>query len=141
MNMEMVIDASNCILGRLASNVSKELVKGKSVRVINAEKAVISGDPKYAEKSLREKFSRGDPYHGPFYPREPDQIVKRTIRGMLPKNTKGRNALKKLRVYVSIPESLKDKKAVRVGSAENRLKCKYTELGKIAGLLGAKVRW
>ena len=139
--METVIDASNCILGRLASNVSKKLIKGKAVSIINAEKAVISGDPKYAEKVLREKVKRGDPYHGPFYPREPDQVVKRVVRGMLPKNTKGRDALKKLKVYISIPESLKDKKAVRIGSAENRLECKYTELGKLSGKLGAKVRW
>ncbi len=139
--METVIDASNCILGRLASNVSKELIKGKAVSIINAEKAVISGNPKYAEKILRENVKRGDPYHGPFYPREPDQIIKRVVRGMLPKNTKGRNALKKLKVYISIPESLKDKKAVRIGSAENRLECKYTEIGKLSGKLGAKVRW
>ncbi|MEE9406266.1 MAG: uL13 family ribosomal protein, partial [Candidatus Aenigmarchaeota archaeon] len=87
------------------------------------------------------KVKRGDPYHGPFYPREPDQIIKRVVRGMLPKNTKGRNALKKLKVYISIPDSLKDKKPVRIGAAENKLKCKYVELGKLAGKLGAKVRW
>lgn len=139
--MEMVIDASNCILGRLGSRVSKELVKGKTIKVINAEKAVISGNPKHVENILSEKIKRGDPYHGPFYPREPDQIIKRVVRGMLPKNTKGRNALKKLKVYISIPDSLKDKKPVRIGAAENKLKCKYVELGKLAGKLGAKVRW
>ncbi len=139
--MEMVIDASNCILGRLASSVSKELIKGKTIKVINAEKAVISGNPKHVENILSEKVRRGDPYHGPFYPRGPDQIIKRVVRGMLPKNTKGRNALKKLKVYISIPDSLKDKKPVRIGAAENKLKCKYVELGKLAGKLGAKVRW
>ena len=141
MNMETIIDASNCVLGRLASSVGKELLKGKKVTVLNAEKVVISGDPVYTKKSYKEKVERGDPYHGPFYPRQPDMIVKRVVRGMLPKNTKGRAALKKLKVYVSVPEKMKDKKATRIKAAENNLKCKCTELGKLSGGLGARVRW
>ena len=38
-----IIDASNCILGRLASSIAKELLNGEEVHIINAERAVISG--------------------------------------------------------------------------------------------------
>lgn len=139
--MDMIVDASNCVLGRLASCVGKELIKGKKVAIINAERAIISGNPVYIRKDYKERVAKGDPYHGPFYPRRPDMIVKRVVRGMLPKNTKGREALKKLKVYISVPESLKGKKAVRIGAAENKLKCKSTELGKLSDSLGATVTW
>ena len=38
-----IIDASECIMGRLASSVAKTLLKGEEVHIVNAENAVISG--------------------------------------------------------------------------------------------------
>ena len=55
---EMVIDARDAVAGRLASRVSKELLKGKRVYVVNAEKAVVSGDPKYTMRIFEEKIQR-----------------------------------------------------------------------------------
>jgi ribosomal protein L13 len=40
---EEIVDASNLILGRMASYVAKKALDGKSMVVINAERAVISG--------------------------------------------------------------------------------------------------
>jgi large subunit ribosomal protein L13 len=139
--MDMIIDAEGCIAGRLASLAAKELLKGRHVYIVNAEKAVISGDPRYTVRNLREKVERGDPYHGPFYPRRPDQLLKRSIRGMLPSKPRGIEALKRLRVFLSVPDELQGKGFTKPEAAMNRLKGKYTELGKLAERVGTKKTW
>ncbi len=139
--MENIYDAQDCIAGRLASVTAKELIKGRSIYIVNAEKAVMSGDPSYSVRTMREKSERGDPYHGPFYPRRPDQVIKRFVRGMLPKTPRGREALKRLRVYLSVPEELQGKDFVRPEGARNNLRSKYMELGKLAQKVGTKKTW
>jgi len=139
---EMYIDAENMVAGRLASKMAKELLKGKKVFIVNAEKAVISGEPDYIIKDYREKRERGDPYHGPFYPREPDRLIKRMVRGMLPiKAAKGRDALKRLRVFISVPDDMSGKKFEKIKNTENNLKCKSMKIGDLAQKLGAKKTW
>ena len=139
---ELIVDAKNAVAGRLASYVAKELIKGKKVHLVNAEQAVVSGPPKFLEGLFKEKVNRGDPYHGPFYPRRPEQILKRVVRGMIPyKKPKGREAFKRLKVYISIPAELKDRKLVTMPKAENKLECKYMSLGDLSLKLGAKKVW
>src|SRR3990170_2326324 len=47
---------------------------------------------------------------GPFYPRRADMLLRRTISRMLPhQQARGRDALKRLRVYLSVPDEFKDK--------------------------------
>ena len=139
--MDIYIDAYNCIAGRLASIVAKELLKGNKVYIVNAEKALISGNPKYNIRNTKEKVDRGDPYHGPFYPKIPDQMLKRFVRGMLPKKPRGREAFKKLKVFLSIPDELKNAEFIRPDEAKNTLKGKYIELGELAIKTGAKKTW
>jgi large subunit ribosomal protein L13 len=139
--MDMFIDAEDCVAGRLASVAAKELLKGSHVYIVNAEKAVVSGDPKHTIRSMREKVKRGDPYHGPFYPRRPDEVLKRFIRGMLPRKPRGSEALKRLRVFLSVPDELQGKGFTRPEAARNELKGKYTELGRISERLGTKKTW
>jgi len=136
----IITDASNQIAGRLASRVAKELLKGNRVNVVNAESAVISGDPKFTVKTYDEKIKRGDPYHGPFYPRIPDRMLKRMIRGMIPyKKAKGRDAFKRLRVFISVPEEFKGKETKLI--SEHALENKFMTLGDLAIKLGAKRTW
>ncbi|MBI4021663.1 MAG: 50S ribosomal protein L13 [Candidatus Aenigmarchaeota archaeon] len=112
--MDIILDADHCIAGRTASRAAKELLKGKTVAIVNAEKAVISGSPRATIVAYRERVDRGDPYHGPFYPRTPERILKRMVRGMLPyKKTMGRDALKHLRVFVSVPADLQSLPTVK----------------------------
>ncbi|MGD0511100.1 MAG: 50S ribosomal protein L13, partial [Candidatus Micrarchaeaceae archaeon] len=101
----IVYDANNKVLGRLASTVAKELMNGKSVAVINAEKAFISGN----KKVIRQRYNvrlrlqeKENPEHSPYWPRRPDMLVRRVIRGMLPyhKKPSGKAAFKRLRVFV-----------------------------------------
>lgn len=134
------IDASEQVMGRLASKIAKELLKGKKVYVINSEKSVISGNRKYTLKSYKEKVDRGDPYHGPFYPKTPERIIKRAVRGMLPKNLKGREALKGLRAYRSKPESLEGREFMKYDDTRLKEGDSYINLGKVSERLGSKAR-
>jgi large subunit ribosomal protein L13 len=138
----IVIDASDKVAGRLASRIAKELLKGERVIVVNAESAVISGNPKHIIDDYTEKRERGDPYHGPFYPKEPDRILKRIVRGMLPyKSAKGKDAFKRLRVFISVPEEYGKAEFSEIKGAENNLKCKTMSLGGLAVKLGARKAW
>lgn len=133
--MEFYLDASDQIAGRLASSVAKMLLKGDKVFIVNAEKAVVSGNKKKVEEDFKVKVARGDPYHGPFYPRHPDRILKRFVRGMLPKSPRGREALKNLKVFISVPQEIEGKNLQKLKQSENKLECSYLSLGKIGKAL------
>lgn len=135
---DLYIDANDHVLGRLASSVAKNLLKGNTIFVVNAEKAIVSGSPQATFDFFRAKITRGDPYHGPFYPNVPDRVIKRVVRTMLPKNDKGRTALKRLRVFLSVPEDLKGRKFERIKSAENNLNCKYITLGRVSEVVSGR---
>jgi large subunit ribosomal protein L13 len=139
--MDVFINADSCIAGRLSSIVSKELLKGNNVHVVNAEKAVISGSPEHTLEKIKEKIARGDPYHGPFYPRSPERILKRMVRGMLPyKKPMGMQAFKGLRVYISVPEELEGREFKKIENIINKNQ-KNTTLGDLAVKIGAKKVW
>jgi large subunit ribosomal protein L13 len=132
--MSMIyLDASDKVLGRMASQVAKRLLGGESVFVVNSEKAVVLGNETATIRLQQQKIKRGDPYHGPFYPRKPDMIFKRVVRGMLPyKTPRGRDALKRLRVFVSVPDELKDKQFIEIKGIGNKGECKCMTLQKLA---------
>ena len=131
-------DAENQIAGRLASRAAKEALKGRHVVIVNAEKALITGNPKFVIKRYYGMVSRGNPYHGPFYPKIPDRMLKRIIRGMLPhRKTNGRKALLRIRVYNSIPQEF-SKETFQREEPGSRLGSKFITLGKLSERLGAK---
>ena len=133
-----IIDAENQVLGRLASSVVKDLLRGESIYIVNAEKAVVSGDPVYTLNVYRERLQRGDPYKGPFFPRQADRILKRTVRGMLPyKKARGKEAFKRLRVFNSLPEEFRGENLERLGAAENRNR-KFMTLRELSEKLGGR---
>ena len=106
----MIIDATDLILGRLAAFAAKKALLGEKVDVINCEKAIITGNPKTTFAHFKRKFDMGAPLKGPYYPRMPDRIVRRVIRGMLPiRKTRGREAFDNVMCYIGVPEKLKDK--------------------------------
>lgn len=143
MMKEIVIDAKDKIAGRLASFVAKELLKGNKVIVLNVEKAIISGDKEDIIEEFKRKRERGDPYKGPFYPKYPDEIFRRMVRGMLPyKKHRGKIALKNLKIFYGIPEEYKDKILnIKIKSSEDLKRASYMSLEEISLLLGAKKRW
>jgi len=138
---KIFIDAENHVAGRLASKAAKEALKGKHVFIVNAEKAIITGNPKFVIKRYYEMVNRGNPYHGPFYPKIPDRMLKRIIRGMLPhRKPNGRKAFMRIRVYNSIPEEFA-KETLQRQEPGNRLSSKFITLGKLSERLGAKRTW
>jgi len=85
--MTTIIDANGATLGRLSTNTAKRLLTGEEIAIINSEKAIISGKKPAIKARYKQKREVGTYRKGPFYPRMPDQIVKRTVRGMIPYQT------------------------------------------------------
>lgn len=109
-----VIDASNKVLGRLATEVARRL-RGKHkaeytphvdtgdyIVITNADKVIVTGR-KYKEKIY---------YHHSGFPggiksisfdklqkKDPTRIIERAVKGMLPKNPLGREMYRKMKVY------------------------------------------
>jgi large subunit ribosomal protein L13 len=140
----MIIDAKDLILGRMASFVAKRLLEGERVDIVNAEHAVISGRRETTFDIYDAWFevrSIVNPRKGPFHPRRPDELVRLTVRGMLPfDKPRGREAYRRLRVYVGVPaefkgkelESLPDAKLERLGTR------RFIRVGELSRHLGVK---
>ena len=139
------IDAENHILGRLASYAAKYALEGYEVYIFNAEKSVLVGKWNYLVKLWNHKVNeRGDWIKGPFYPKRPDKILRRVIRGMLPKNWRGRQALKRVKVFLGIPEEFKNVQLEKIKDCliDERIKSgtirEYHTLGEISKQIGGK---
>jgi len=133
-----VIDATGLILGRMASVVAKRLLMGERIAIVNAEKAVISGRRTTVIKRYKDRLQIGHYRKGPYWPRRPDRIVWRTIRGMLPRyKEKGKQALKRLKVFIGVPEELAGVQAQTIPEASaSKLKCPYITVGELAKEIG-----
>ena len=149
-----VYNAEDKILGRLASVVAKQLISAKKagedtrVIIVNAEKAIVSGKRTSVMSDYRAKYELNHARKGPFFPRMPDQILKRTVRGMLPyqKHSSGRNALRALRVEIGTPSDLSGDlpDGCEWGDStkiERPLPERFVRLGEISKELGVTVRW
>ncbi|MDH5779360.1 MAG: 50S ribosomal protein L13 [Candidatus Bathyarchaeota archaeon] len=134
----VVVDAKGLILGRMASTIAKRLLQGENIIIMNAEKAVISGKRLSRIKEAKKKLEIGHPKKGPFHPRRPEEIVRRTIRGMLPRRKpKGQQAYRRLKVFVDVPQELKETETQTIPDAKSeKLKCPYITVGKLAKEIG-----
>lgn len=134
----VVIDAKGLILGRMASIVAKRLLQGESIIIVNAEKAAISGKRLSRVREAKTFLEVGHPRKGPYHPRRPDRIVRRTVRGMLPrKKPKGQQAYKRLKVYLSTPPELNNSETQTIPEASaERLRCPYITVGELAKEIG-----
>jgi large subunit ribosomal protein L13 len=109
-----VIDASDVVLGRLASRTAT-LLRGKHkpqyaphvdtgdfVIVVNAAKVALTGtkrDNKYAYRHSGYPGGLRRQTYGELLDTRPERVIERAVRGMLPKNSLGRKMLSKLKVY------------------------------------------
>jgi large subunit ribosomal protein L13 len=142
-NQIFTIDAKDCIAGRMCSHISKLLLQGHHVRVVNVEKCMISGNRYKTIEEYKEYLtisSATNPIHGPLHPRKPDRILTRMVRGMLPKRkSSGLTALKRLRIYVAIPPDLKNAKLETFEDSKIRKPSSYfITLGELAKQIGWK---
>jgi len=131
--MKIIIDASNAILGRLASYAAKQSLFGKEVVIVNCNDAVITGNRATTVKIYKEKKGRGGAsLKGPMFPRSPERIVKRTIRGMLSyTQERGRSALKRVMCYNKVPAEYENAKKIVAGKEKKTKVIKLSELGRI----------
>lgn len=139
--MVVVINAEKHILGRLSTNVAKRLLNGEEVIVVNAEKAIITGNRDDVFENYTAKYKRGKQINGPFFPKRADLILKRTVRGMIPfKSPRGREVYRNLKVFVGVPKDMTSAKMEKVDQATNLWTDKYVTLGEVAEHLGSRLR-
>jgi len=109
-----VIDATDVVLGRLASQTAR-LLRGKHkpiwaphadtgdfVVIVNASKVAISGNKRDGKLLYRHSGYPGglrSQTVGQLLDSRPDRLVEKAVVGMLPHNTLGRSMAKKLKVY------------------------------------------
>lgn len=110
----LLVDATDMVLGRLASQVA-QILKGKHkpqytphvdtgdfVVIVNAEKVRLTGNKMAEKMTYRHSRYPGGLKEVPIsriLERHPERIIQRSVKGMLPKNTLGRAMGLKLKVY------------------------------------------
>lgn len=136
-----VVDASDLILGRAASLIAKRLMNGESIVVVNAERSVVTGDRAMVLDTYRAHRARGSKRSGPHYPRYPDRIFRRTVRGMLPHlKTRGKEAFDRLEVFIGIPPAYQGVGRQSLDDARARPALRSPlSLEEISRLLGARL--
>jgi len=137
----MIVDATDLILGRMATFVAKQSLLGERIDIINCEKAVISGDKQEVFTKYKRRKMRTTVAHGPFFPRNADRLVRRTIRGMLPyKQDKGRKAFERVMCHIDVPEEFEGKKTetIKKANINNTHITKYVKIAILCRELGAK---
>ena len=141
--MVTIIDGRNAVLGRLGSLVAQRIMDGEEIVVINAESIVVTGERDMVFADYKARVDRGDTTKrkGPFYPRRADLLFKRSVRGMIPwTSTSGREAYRRLHVFVGTPKQFADAETEKVEDAMKKISGKYTTLGAISKFLGSNVR-
>jgi large subunit ribosomal protein L13 len=139
----IVVDATSCIAGRMCSHVSKLLLQGNRVAIVNAEKAMLSGARAKTIQLYKEHLeinSVTNPIHGPFHPRRPDTMLTKMVRGMVPKRkSSGMTAFARLRVYIGVPEEMKKTKMESFSDSKiTKPESYYITVGEVAKEMGWK---
>ena len=135
--VKLIYDGKNAVFGRISSIIAKELLKGNSVDLINCNEIIISGDKKLLAKKIltKRKMGSGGSLKGPKYPRVADKLVKRMIRGMLPRDrAKGRDAFRRLKCYVD-DSTIKENETKNIIRLVHRKPTKYSTIKEIVRLL------
>jgi large subunit ribosomal protein L13 len=109
-----VIDASDVVLGRLASHAAillrgkhkpifaPHLDTGDFVIVVNAAKVALTGTKLANKRAYRHSGYPGgisSQTYAELLAKHPERVVEKAVRGMLPKNSLGRSQMRKLKVY------------------------------------------
>lgn len=141
----VVIDCQGHLLGRLASVVAKELLKGQRIICVRCEEINISGSL-HRNRLKYQRFLRlrmnSNPSRGPYHLRAPARILWRTVRGMIRhKVERGQQALSRLQVFEGVPTMAERKKRVVVPSALRLVRLKPNRKFCRLGDLSSRVGW
>ena len=103
------------------------------------EKVVVTGNKKEILNDYKERRERGKIRKGPYYPRMPDRLLRRTVRGMIPyQEPRGRTAYRKFMAYVGTPAEFQNQETIVVENALHKGSKSKLTLGDISKNLGAK---
>jgi large subunit ribosomal protein L13 len=130
---EIIMDATEAPLGRIASFAAKQALFGKTVFVVNCNDAIVLGDKNSIVIKYTAARARGGAIiKGPHFPKSPERIMKRTIRGMLKyKRGRGYTALNNVKCYNEVPEQLKDSKKIVLKREIKTNSLKLSELSRL----------
>ncbi|MBW3020615.1 50S ribosomal protein L13 [Candidatus Woesearchaeota archaeon] len=137
----MNIDGKNLIMGRLAAIVAKKALLGEQINIFNCDEIVITGEKSRIFSDFKRVKEMGTHSTGPHQPKESFRIAKKKIRGMLPyKQSKGSEALARIKCFNKVPEEFKDAKLETIENinVDNTLISKYVTLKEISKFLGGK---
>ncbi|MDH5416041.1 MAG: 50S ribosomal protein L13 [Nitrosopumilus sp.] len=138
----VVVDGTDHIAGRLASNVAKLLIQGNRVSVVNCEKIMMSGTRANQIKEAREFLEINSIInykHGPVHYRRPDTMMAKMIRQMLPFDRKpsGKESYQRLRTYIGSPKEIKSLEKIQFEKAIiKRSAANYTSIGELCRVIG-----
>ena len=132
--VQIIIDASGFILGRLASYAAKQSMLGKKVIIVNCDKALVTGRRRMVIlEYLSARTRGGTSLNGPHFPKHSDRLVKRTVRGMLSyTQQRGLNALKRVICHNGVPKEYESSKKI---NSQREIKTKTITLGDLSSEL------
>lgn len=134
-----IIDADGLVLGRMCSVVAKSLLNGDEIVIVNAEKALISGNRDSMMAEYGRSRNQGKIRKGPFYPRMPDRMLRRTVSRMMHhRKPRGKAAMARLKVFIGVPEEYRETEMETIELARKADLAKYQTLGEVSRALGAK---
>ncbi|MBS3106578.1 50S ribosomal protein L13 [Candidatus Woesearchaeota archaeon] len=114
----MIIDATNKVVGRIATVAAKQALLGEEISIVNCEKAIVTGKRAFVLADAKRRRDQGT-FKGPFISSKPDRYVRRVIRGMLPyRQEKGRKAYQRVLCYIGMPKTFEGKETLDVGHAD-----------------------
>jgi len=141
---EIIIDGKGHLVGRLASLVAKQILRGQRVVVVRCEEMNISGslfrnNLKYHE--FLNKANNSNPRRNFKHYHSPSRMFWRSLRGMLPhKEARGKAALQALKVFEGIPYPYDQRKRMVVPSALRVTRLRpmrnFCVLGELATMVG-----
>jgi len=92
---------------------------GENIKLVNCKDVVILGRKKFLLERYKNKISNKVIKQGPYYSRSPADLVKRSLRNMLPyRNQRGIEALKRIKFYNSVPSTLVNSEKSTIESAK-----------------------
>jgi large subunit ribosomal protein L13 len=128
-----IIDGKGAVLGRLASYVAKEALKGEEFAILNCKEIIITGNRKDIEQDFLAQRGRvGTKQAGPKVSRLPHLIVKRAIRGMLPnfRGGRGKQAFNRIKCYPEVPKEFENSTKIPFASGFKGKHIKVREVSK-----------
>lgn len=128
----IVIDGKDSVLGRICTLAAKQTLLGKKVVIVNCSAVIVSGKKKNIIEEYRIARNLGSPsFRGPFFPKHPYRLVKRTVRGMLAhRQGRGSVAIKRVMCYDECPEEYVSAKKISVKKALNTNSMTLKEIGE-----------